>query len=551
MGQGTESLISQVQALLNGQLVIPSIQRGYVWQRSQVPYLLDSLYRGYPVGALLVWKTTLDVPLRTAAITQSTPAYVHPAVLLDGQQRLTSLAKVVVPDAITGSPLDVRFDLRTQDFLNPSAVQRRDQLLVPVANALQESPQFVEILRNAGVSPDDTEFDVYYERLKRVHGIRKYAMPIITVDSDDYEEVAEIFARVNQGGRRLSKGDLVYSAIAARWPDGLDTIEAFNSELDKRNFALDREAVLRLMGLMAGVGAHAIKLIAKEMTAERLKDAWAETEDALRRVVDFLANDCKIPRSAVLTSPNIAVVPAYLLHHRKGQLADSEVALLRRWVYTAMAFSHYSNQVEGKLDIEARLTHRETDEIFPELLRRASGPRSVDSPIAPDDLTGKTANSPLFNLLYIAALRGNAKDWCANTAISAEPMSSGSAIEYHHVFPKARVQGRYGPARTNDLANLAFISGSCNRKIGAKRPADYLVELHRDRLTEQWIPGDSTLWELDEFEKFLAARREAQARALNELLGLPLYTSGRVHGLEGEVPNDEDVIDGVENQSGQ
>lgn len=545
MGQGTESLISQVTSLLNGSLVIPSIQREYVWQRSQVPFLLDSLYRGYPVGALLVWKTTLDVPLRTSAVIQQTPAYTHPSVLLDGQQRLTSLAKVVAPESVAGKALDVRFDLRSQEFLNPSAVQRREALLVPVASVMQESPQFGEILRQCGVTPDAAEYDLYYERLKRVHGIRKYQMPIITVESDDYEEVAEIFARVNQGGRRLSKGDLVYSAIAARWPGGLQTIETFTEELDKHNFALDREAILRLMGLLAGVGAHAIKLIAKEMTEDRLKSAWADTEDALRRAVDFLTGECAIPRAAVLTSPNIVIVPAYMLHHRKGQLHSDEASLLRRWVYTAMAFSHYSNQVEGKLDVEARMTHRGGEEMLYELLRRASGPRSVDSSIAPDDLVGKTDRSPLFNLLYVAALRNGAKDWCANTAISAEPMSSGANIEYHHVFPKTRVSTRYGKELTNSLANLAFISGACNRKIAATAPAKYLANLDSGRFTEQWLPTDTALWQLDNFEAFLAARREAQADALNELLGLPRYTGTRAHGIEGEVPDDEDTIAGM------
>jgi len=542
MGQGTDSLISQVNALLSGSLVVPSIQRGYVWQRSQVPHLLDSLYRGYPVGALLIWRTTLEVPLRTAAIVQGTPAYANPAVLLDGQQRLTSLAKVVAPEAVVGGQLDVGFDLRSEEFLNPSAVQRRDALLLPVADVIQESPQFVEILRNAGVDPTHQDFDVFYDRVKRVHGIRKYAMPIITVDSDDYEDVAEIFARVNQGGRRLSKGDLVYSAIAARWPEGLDTIEAFNDELAQHNFALDREAVLRLTGVLAGVGAHAIKLIAKGMTAERLKSAWADTEDALRRVVDFLVGECSIPRAAVLTSPNVVVVPAYLLHHRKGQLTHDEVGSLRRWVYTAMAFSHYSNQVESKLDTEVRLT-RETSgpDLFVELLRRASGPRSVDSPISSGDLVHKASSSPLFNLLYIAALRGGARDWCANSAISAAPMTSTSKIEYHHVFPKAKVQHRYGSEPTNSLANFAFISGSCNRKIAASLPAEYLSNVHADRLAEQWVPADPSLWALDAFDDFLAERRRRQATALNELLELPL-NQDLASELVSEVPDDDDLL---------
>ncbi len=70
MGLATQSLITQVRHLLDGRLVIPSIQRSYVWKKAQVPFLLDSLYKDYPVGSLLVWKTTLDVPLKKAAVIQ-------------------------------------------------------------------------------------------------------------------------------------------------------------------------------------------------------------------------------------------------------------------------------------------------------------------------------------------------------------------------------------------------------------------------------------------------------------------------------------------------
>lgn len=190
MGIGTESVASQVSALLDGQLVIPSIQRGYVWRRSQVPALLDSLYRRYPIGNLLVWKTSIEVPLRPAAVLQDVPIWSHPAVLLDGQQRLTSLAKIIAPEKVVGGELDVRFDLETQEFLNPSAVQRRNTALVPVTELLRESPRYFEILRRAGYSPDNPAFQELYERLVRVHSIRSYPMPVVTVDSDDYEEVA-------------------------------------------------------------------------------------------------------------------------------------------------------------------------------------------------------------------------------------------------------------------------------------------------------------------------------------------------------------------------
>ncbi|GAA1427202.1 DUF262 domain-containing protein [Streptomyces thermospinosisporus] len=543
MGLANEKIISKVEDLLQGNIVIPSIQRDFVWMRRDVRDLFDSLYRGYPVGALLLWKTGLTVPFKTAAVVQTRKSLHQPLYLLDGQQWLSSLAWVYKPESkADGRLIDLRFDVRTEEFVNPSAVQGKDPLLIPVT-LLQENAQFYQILRKAGVSIDDPQFDTWVQRLQRVNNIRQHQIAVITYESDDYEEVAELFARLNKGGRRLSKGDLVYSAIAARWSDGLDTMDAFHQELQDSNFALNREAVLRLMSLLAGTGAHHIKLIGADVDEQALKEAWQATERALRFAIDFLKGECSIPRSAVLSSPNVTLVPALLLYHRDGKLRPGEAQLLRRWVYTAMAFSHYSLQVEGKLDAEARLIKtREGEDLFAELIRRASGTRSLDSPLHPRDLEQKYSTHPFFKLLYIAALRARARDWATNIAISDQPMSSGAKIEFHHVFPRARVQGAYAKEEWNSLANLAFVTGQTNKMISSRLPDQYMAEIAPERLTEQWIPADPELRSLDRFPDFLAARRGLLANVLNDFLGLPSYDGHASHRDTDELPADEELI---------
>ncbi|MFE0250951.1 DUF262 domain-containing protein [Streptomyces sp. NPDC059010] len=544
MGLANEKIISKVEDLLLGRWVIPSIQRDFVWMRPDVRDLFDSLYRGYPVGALLLWKTNLTVPFKTAAVVQTAQSTHQLLYLLDGQQRLTSLAWVYRPESkADGRLIDLRFDVRTEEFVNPSAIQRKDPLLFPVSLLLQENVQFYQVLNEAGVRFDDPDFGPWTQRLQKVNNIRQHQIAVITYESDDYEEVAELFARLNKGGRRLSKGDLVYSAIAARWSDGLDTMDAFHQELQDSNFALNREAVLRLMSLLAGTGAHHIKLIGAAVDEAALKEAWQATERALRFAIDFLKGECSIPRSEVLSSPNVTIVPALLLHHRDGKLRPGEAQLLRRWVYTAMAFSHYSLQVEGKLDAEARLIKtRQGEDLFAELIRRASGTRSLDSALHPRDLEQKYSTHAFFKLLYIAALRGTARDWATNIAISDQPMNSSAKIEYHHVFPRARVQGAYAKEEWNSLANLAFVTGQTNKMISARLPVDYMAGIAPERLAEQWIPGDPELRSMERFPDFLAARRRSLANVLNKLLGLPAYTGQATHQDIDELPADEEVI---------
>lgn len=526
MGVGQSELIGQVKKLLDGSLMIPSIQRDYVWSRAQIPRLLDSLYKGYPVGSLLIWETNIDVPLKEASVVRTEHTQAKAGILLDGQQRLTSLAWVYKPDSVPvgKSKIDVRFDIRTETFHNPSATQKRDPFMVRVADVLTEGAQYASILEGVGVAQSDPEYQTYYERLSRLHGIRNYPMPIQTYASDDYEEVAEIFARVNTGGRRLSKGDLAMSAIAARWDEGLDRIKTLEESLAQIDFPIDREAILRLLALHAGVGADSIRLLKPEMTSDHLKTAWEATEHSLLLAVDFVKSAAGIPKSGLLTSPNVMLIPAYLLHQRGQKLEQGEQEQMVRWLLTAMAFSHYSNQVESKLEAEAKAVRElSPGDLWPELIRRASGPRSADSSISPVDLVDKTHRSPLFNLLYIAALRRGAKDWWNNLTLSGVPVGRGHKIEFHHVFPQALTKGRYPDSLRNSMANLAFLSGLGNKKVGAKDPKEYLAGVDGQELRNQWVPLDPSLWDVERFEEFLEARRRLMAADLNEMLGLPPY----------------------------
>jgi hypothetical protein len=95
-----------------GELRLPEMQRRYVWQGPRVRDLLDSLYRGYPSGAILIWETDEDVPLQQFAVKQMESPYTTQRLLLDGQQRLTSLSAV-----IRGEPVHVRYRIKPIEIL--------------------------------------------------------------------------------------------------------------------------------------------------------------------------------------------------------------------------------------------------------------------------------------------------------------------------------------------------------------------------------------------------------------------------------------------------
>ena len=109
----TEATVEElVNMIERGRLRLPEMQRRYVWRLPRVRDLLDSLYRGYPSGAILVWETDEGVPLQEMAVTQESGHGGSAQLLLDGQQRLTSLSAV-----IRGVPVEVRGRIRPIELL--------------------------------------------------------------------------------------------------------------------------------------------------------------------------------------------------------------------------------------------------------------------------------------------------------------------------------------------------------------------------------------------------------------------------------------------------
>jgi Protein of unknown function DUF262 len=101
------SLGDLVDMIARGELRLPELQRRYVWPAARVRDLLDSLYRGYPPGTILVWETDQDVPEKDLSVAQQQSAFRTHKLLLDGQQRLTSMSAV-----LRGEPIQLKNRVR-------------------------------------------------------------------------------------------------------------------------------------------------------------------------------------------------------------------------------------------------------------------------------------------------------------------------------------------------------------------------------------------------------------------------------------------------------
>src|SRR5579884_1327723 len=121
MAKAEASVEELVGMIERGELRLPEMQRRYVWRSTRVRDLLDSLYRGYPSGAILLWETDEEVPLQEFGVSQQKNPFKSTRLLLDGQQRLTSLSAVIRGEQVKvrgrKKSIDLLFNLEHPDHL--------------------------------------------------------------------------------------------------------------------------------------------------------------------------------------------------------------------------------------------------------------------------------------------------------------------------------------------------------------------------------------------------------------------------------------------------
>ena len=538
-----EELVSMIE---RGELRLPEMQRRYVWRSTRVRDLLDSLYRGYPSGAILLWETDEPVPLQEFAIEQQKNAFHSTRLLLDGQQRLTSLSAVIrgEPVSVRGRqrPIELLFNLDHPEQLvvvtevdeeggdgedddelsedeadsSEDELQKRfDRMTFVVATRkLEQLPQWVKVtevfksdsdaqfLERAGITGfKDPKYAKYSQRLARLRGVRKYAYRMDVLERRlSYDEVTEIFVRVNSLGAKLRSSDLALAQITAKWRGALKTFQAFQSQCAKAGFDLDLGLFLKNM-VAFGTGQSRFLTVGK-LPIETLQQAWQESVPGMEFALNFLKNNAGIDGPALLSSPFLLVTLGYYGHKRNYQIAEVESQRLRYWVLAANAKGRYSRgSSETLLDQDLSTLRQDggAEELI-DRLRLQVGRLDITA----GELEGRNQRSALFKTMFLAFRADGAKDWRSNLAIALDHEGAHHRLQFHHIFPKAVLKSAYTSREADDIANLCFISGKTNRQISDKEPSQYLPPMiekaGNSAFEKQCIPTAQTLLGVESYK---------------------------------------------------
>lgn len=558
-----------VGMIARGELRLPEMQRRFVWRATRVRDLLDSLYRGYPSGAILLWEAGEDTPEQRMAVKQERNPFGATRLLLDGQQRLTSLSAVIrgEPVVVRGrkKPIDILFNLEHPDALEvvtevheddgdedddergdliddevdstDDDLQKRFERMtfVVATRKLQALPHWVKVtevfktgedapfLSRAGIERiNDPRYKKYSRRLAQLRGIREYSYWMDVLErSLSYDEVTEIFVRVNSLGAKLRSSDLALAQITAKWRGSLKTFQAFQEECAEAGFDLDLG--LHLKNLVAFATGQSRFLTVAGLPVAKLKAAWPQAVAGMEFALNYLRSNVGIESPALLSSPFLLLTVAQYGQKKRYKIGAKDSQQLRHWILLANAKGRYSRGSSETILDQDLATLRQGGGPAELLARLRLQVGRLD--IAPEELEGRNQRSALFKTMFLAFRQAGAKDWQSNLAIALGHRGAQHRLQFHHIFPKALLKGSYTSREADDIANLAFIGGKTNREISDKAPSKYfpaLIEKAGERaLAAQCIPTDTVLLDVAAYKKFLAVRRVLMSKRLNAFLEVP------------------------------
>lgn len=551
-----------VEKITSKEIILPEFQRRYVWTKTKVRDLLDSLYRDYPTGSILVWEYRGEDKVHSRHLDvdmdQSKSLFSASLMLLDGQQRLTSLAALMKGEPVkvkdSKRPIEIMFNLEHPDSYEPEktgdidngegdkgeleqneggveedALNLQKFTFVVYSKALEKKKEWVkvtdifnksvlQILQDKGLKSEDDCWAKYTERISKVKQIKDYCyvMHVLSEKKYNYSEVTKIFVRVNSSGTKLKSSDLALAQILLKWRGCSRIFGDFLRDKKEEGFELTMQFLVRILVVYA---TNQCKFeTVSNLSLNSIKEAWEKAQQGINYGLNFLRNNTLIEDLGLLSSPLIIVPIAYFSSLKKERLNSQEEKDLTRWIYLANAFSNYSVSIETTLNSELKIL-KENGSIkkLSDLIERKNGRLQIDA----DDLKGKKKNSVFFAMAYMVTKDNGAKDWF--TGIGVSKGTKVNSIQTHHIFPKKILKGEnYPSAEINEIANLSFISEKTNKEISSKKPEDYFHGIIKERgenaLQDQFIPLDKNLWKIENYKDFLAARRELIAAAINRLL---------------------------------
>ena len=523
-----------------GRIGLPDLQRQFVWKDNKVRDLLDSMFKGFPIGYIILWSSPEEYE-NAKAIGSNEKNYKKPDdLVIDGQQRLTSLLAAIkglkVKDKnfrerrirICFNPLESRFEVWSQ------AYERDANWVSDISTVFKAYEEYIlpdfreEFFEKLNASREKKaqepltrlEKSQIENNLNELINISKYNLPTLQITTfADEEEVSDIFKRVNSGGQKLNENNFIETLIAVYDTAIYDKIHAFceDSRIPKDGTAFNHIMEVspqHLIRMAVGLGFRRARLkYAYMLLRGRDLDSGQtsavireENMDKFRKALDTVLNlnnwhgflnlfsDAGYMNGGYVASTYVVIYGYVLFLLGKYTYGVEPMTLrkiIKQWIFMSTITSFYSSSPESTVEKQfADLRAINTPEDFVYYITKSIETTFTDDYFnvnLPASLNSSSSISPSW-YGYIASLNVlGTPMWLSNSPLSKFLVTgangSKNAIDRHHIFPKKYLAniGITDDRERNQIANFTFLDYNTNIDISDNPPADY-VERYREKM---------------------------------------------------------------------
>lgn len=503
---------------------IPEIQREFVWTKTKIIDLLDSIKKHYPIGSFLICK----VPAKMAKhIRESTvlPKFDSKNnkecyIVVDGQQRLSVLYSIINGKKI----VDTRRYYDGIDFMQVCMSPKQDK---------ESEFDFYRTDENSHIKlydvlNDRLKYQLSKSKEKRIkecaNAFKTYSFPFIFISEYDEQNMRQAFIRLNKGGTSLSSEDKIFAMSYHKDTDFrrhcaqlLHDLKGGFDNFERIHFL---KSIAADLGVKDFVGTNSINTFAKKMRNPRdklhieYKKQHKKIFESIKLSADFLIHRFKhasyIPYPAMLS-----ILSIFYYYNNKHQPTEKQIEEIELWFWTTGFTKRYSgsNQRYNQLNDAEEMK------------------KLAESKKHKINLGGKTRIEPL-SIKELAKVKYNKSGAIRDTffcyLISKKPLnftngeqlpvgevsSLFNAKNDHHVFPKDVLKDYFNRDEINSILNICFLTFGENIKIKNKSPWIYLKEFEENHifkkvLTSHVLPFNGCLLKKGKIdEKYIAFKKE-------------------------------------------
>jgi len=529
-----QTLISSMLSWVSdGEIAIPEIQRPFVWNSTKVRDLMDSLYQGYPIGYIIIWKNP-DVRLKDGTLSSGKK------ILIDGQQRITALRAAVSGESVINKEyrevkINIAFHPVLEKFETLTPAIKSDPSWIPnISEIMRGNNNYFEAVNHYCEANPDTDRKTVESTIMSLIDIKNKQVGYIELDANlDIETVTEIFIRINSKGVVLSQADFAMSKIAsydkdtnfgvnlrkcidyfchlAKNPQDFKTIDENDKEFKTTDYFSkiswlkdenddlydpDYSDVLRvsftkefergklsdLVGLLSGRNfeARTFEEDIMDQSFQRLSNSVQDfvKKTHFQRFLMIIKSSGFISKN-LITSRN-ALNFAYIVYLKLRDLGMHDSLIekyTQKWFVMSILTGRYSSSPESQFDSDIKDIARDGIEKTLGEIEASFLADNYWSVTLVNALEKSNINSPYLNVFFATQAKANNRGFLSNDITVASMISHRGDV--HHLFPKEYLKSNHlGKNEYNQVANFVYAQSDINIKIGKKSPAEYMTEVY-------------------------------------------------------------------------